>query len=140
MASGKEREKTPTPSSDTGLEWVSYDWAQYGDYGYLRFILKINPQRAIARKLQRADDCATNDRLPGCSELAALEAAECRAALGIAEARIQITWNNKAESKSRLLHVLGSPSPFLSSWLHTVVFPAYVDLNLVVLIATIKFS
>ena len=29
MASGKEREKTPTPSCDTGLEWVSYDWAQF---------------------------------------------------------------------------------------------------------------
>eukprot|EP01052_Picozoa_sp_SAG31_P028357 SAG31_NODE_2729_length_5177_cov_2.657542_7_plen_92_part_00 len=46
MASGKEREKTPTPSFDTGLEWVSYDWAQNGDFVHLRFILKINPDSA----------------------------------------------------------------------------------------------
>eukprot|EP01052_Picozoa_sp_SAG31_P069829 SAG31_NODE_28668_length_406_cov_1.915309_1_plen_29_part_10 len=25
-------QRTPTPSFDTGLEWVSYDWAQNGDF------------------------------------------------------------------------------------------------------------
>eukprot|EP01052_Picozoa_sp_SAG31_P022740 SAG31_NODE_1824_length_7190_cov_43.812015_6_plen_99_part_00 len=40
-----ERE-TPMPSFDTGLEWVSYDWAQIGHLRFVFFFIKINPDSA----------------------------------------------------------------------------------------------